>query len=76
MTDYFVDGLLPVHQDIEQVQVTVRIPEQFYTFTYGKEEWNQAVRDDTVPYLMDLDLSNMDILDEAYGPDGHQVSLW
>jgi hypothetical protein len=67
----------PKETDISIVTVTVRVPEQFTEFTYTKAEWDEAVRTKRVEYLMDNDLSDMDITEEVYGPDGHQVdALW
>lgn len=58
------------------VTVTVRIPEQFYEYTYPRIEWDKAVEADRVVYLMDNDMSDLIVEEELYGPDGQQVPGW
>jgi hypothetical protein len=68
-----VSDLLDYDADAK-VEVTVRIPEQFFTFTYPKKYWDWAVEDGEVADLMDMDVSDIYVEKEVFGPDGQRVS--
>lgn len=90
MSDYpiFEEGKDP---EEEMVELTIRIPEQFFTQEFLKSDWEKAVDavenekkgmlliDETwnkPEYLTDLWRSDLDVEEELYGPDGQQVPLW
>ena len=75
------DGVAVQTFEPEMVEVTVRVPEQFFTTTYTKDEWEQALTYkakmwNTPGDLTDTFRSDLDIEKELYGPDGQQVALW
>lgn len=71
------------YQPGDIVELTIRIPEQFFTETYNRADWESSLYATTtnvpgfgVEYLIDHWKSNLDIDKELYGPDGQQVPLW
>jgi hypothetical protein len=63
----------------EVVEVTLRVPEQMFTYGYLKSDWEAAVAGlagESVGNLTDCWRSNVDPDTELYGPDGQQVPLW
>ncbi len=62
------------------VGVTIRVPEQFFTETYNRADWEEALRGDErgfhVGDLTEVWRNNLDPAVEIYGPDGQQVPLW
>jgi hypothetical protein len=80
-----------VSRDEEMVELTIRVPEQFFTMDYLKSDWEKAVAAvenqkkgqllegetwDLPEYLTDGWRSDLDVEEELYGPDGLQVPLW
>lgn len=65
-------------EEVEVVTVTLHVPEQEFTTTYPKDEWEDAVKNKTVGDLTDWWRSDIDseidseLLDEA----GMVVPLW
>ena len=69
-----------VSDNEEMVELTLRVPEQFFTQKYLKSEWDKALKRaslwDGAEYLTDNWRSDIDVEQELYGPDGQQVPLW
>jgi hypothetical protein len=66
-------------EEPEMVELTIRIPEQFFTREYPVGDWEEAIAKRDLPgwgpeYL--IDSWDIDVDRELYGPDGQQVPLW
>jgi len=67
------------YQSGDVVEVTLRVPEQFFTEIYNRADWEAAVAGTegmSVGDLTDNFRSDIDPEQEIYGPDGQQVPLW
>lgn len=68
-----------VEDDEDMVELTIRIPEQFFTEKFPADSWEAEMAMRDLPgrgpeYL--IDSWDIDVDRELYGPDGHQVPLW
>lgn len=70
-------------QDDDWVELTIRVPEQFFTQKFPKRDWESSlyatltdVPGFGVEYLTGGWRSDLDVEQELYGPDGLQVPLW
>jgi hypothetical protein len=79
----------PSEATSEMVELTIRIPEQFFTREYLKSDWDAAmaaVENEKKGQLLEgetwslpeylIDGWDYDVDRELYGPDGQQVPLW
>ncbi len=57
----------------DRVWLRVHIPEQNFKFDYSKKQWAEAVRTNKIDWLIDWDISDLNIDMEYYGPDGARI---
>ncbi len=70
-------GTYTVNPTDTEVEITLRIPEQFFTRKYDRADWERAVAEGWVDELLDYwegEIEEPKL--EVYGPDGQQVALW
>jgi hypothetical protein len=77
---YFLEApTVDSYQPGDIVEVTLRVPEQFFTETYNRADWEAAVAGTagmSVGDLTEIFRDNVEIDKQLYGPDGHEIGEW
>lgn len=57
----------------DRAWLRVHVPEQNFKFDYNPNAWNEATIEGTIDWLIDPDMSDLEVEKQYFGPDGKEI---